>query len=370
MSGGPYGRGKAPERVCMNLASWPETDRALWLAALAPDDPFADRGATRGTHRYRTNLKIERGYGRWLTFLDRRGLLTFTDNPAERITAETVRDYVRELDGLSNRKQTVLGRLQDLAEMGKVLAPDREWSFIARIASKVRARTEPASDKRARLVGTAELVTLGLRLMDGAALEGTTLQSATAFRDGLIIALLALRPLRRGNLVRLTIGADLVRSGSGWTIVIPPSATKTHTPLEFDWPQSLAAALETYLTTHRPVLLTQRSNRHKPTSDRLWMSAHGTPLSDMTLFEVVTQRTRSAFGRSINPHLFRDAAATTIAIHDPARVRIAAPLLGHRTFATTERHYIQAQSLQAHREFSDKMIALRQRLVAETEPKT
>ena len=370
MSGGPYGRGKAPERACLNLAAWPEPDRALWLAALAPDDPFAERGATRSAHRYRTNLKIERSYGRWLTFLNRRDLLISTRNPAERITADVVRDYVHELDRLDNRKQTVLGRLQDLTEMAKVLAPDRDWTFIARIASKVRARTEPASDKRARLVGTDELVTLGIRFMDGATLEGTTLQSATAFRDGLIIALLALRPLRRGNLVHLTIGVDLVRSGSGWTIAIPPSETKTHAPLEFEWPVSLTAALDTYLLTHRPVLLKQRNRWHKAAGDRLWISSHGSPLTQMAVFDIVTKRTRAAFGRAINPHLFRDAAATTMAIHDPDKVRTAATLLAHRTFATTERHYIQAQSLHAHREFSDKMMALRSRLVADTESKT
>ena len=77
--------------------------------------------------------------------------------------------------------------------------------------------------------------------------RSTARHAAIDFRDGLIIALLALRPLRRGNLVHLTIGVDLVRSGSGWTIAIPPSATKTHAPLEFEWPESLTAALDAYL---------------------------------------------------------------------------------------------------------------------------
>ena len=219
------------------------------------------------------------------------------------------------------------------------------------------------------MVGTDELVTRGLQLMNDADRQSTARQSAIDFRDGLIIAVLALRPLRRGNLVHLTIGVDLVRSGSGWTIAIPPSETKTHAPLEFEWPECLTAALDTYLLTHRPVLLTQRNRWYKAAGDRLWISSHGSPLTEIALFDIVTKRTMAAFGRAINPHLFRDAAATTMAIHDPAKVRIAAPLLGHRTFATTERHYIQAQSLQAHRAFSDEIIALRQRLVAETEPK-
>jgi integrase/recombinase XerD len=71
----------------------------------------------------------------------------------------------------------------------------------------------------------------------------------------------------------------------------------------------------------------------------------------MAIYLRVCKRTRDAFGVAVNPHLFRDAAATTLAIADPGNVRVAAPLLGHRTFATTERYYQQAKSLQAHRQY-------------------
>jgi integrase len=50
-------------------------------------------------------------------------------------------------------------------------------------------------------------------------------------------------------------------------------------------------------------------------------------------------------------HAFRYAAPTTLAIADPENVRVAAPLLGHRTFSTTETYYQQAQTLEAHRQF-------------------
>jgi integrase/recombinase XerD len=56
-------------------------------------------------------------------------------------------------------------------------------------------------------------------------------------------------------------------------------------------------------------------------------------------------------------HLFRDAAATTLAIADPAHVRVAAPLLGHRTFTTTERHCQQAQAFDAHRANIDALFS-------------
>jgi integrase len=67
-----------------------------------------------------------------------------------------------------------------------------------------------------------------------------------------------------------------------------------------------------------------------------------------------------AFGRPINPHLFRDCLATSIAIHDPDNVRMAAALLGHRSFATTERHYNLARTLQAARSYQHVIGAARE----------
>ncbi len=49
----------------------------------------------------------------------------------------------------------------------------------------------------------------------------------------------------------------------------------------------------------------------------------------------------------VNPHLFRDCAATSLAIEDPAQVRVAAQVLGHGAFATTERHYNLARGQEA-----------------------
>jgi hypothetical protein len=67
----------------------------------------------------------------------------------------------------------------------------------------------------------------------------------------------------------------------------------------------------------------------------------------MTLGFWVKKHTRAAFGPVVNPHLFRDAAATSIPIENPARVRIAAQVLGHGSLATTERHYNLAQGQEA-----------------------
>ncbi len=254
-----------------------------------------------------------------------------------------------------------------LTEMAKVLGPRRDWRFIHRIVAKVRARQEPASTKRSRLVGTDQLLTLGLQLMESAAQNPSPLRSAILFRDGLIIALLALRPLRLRNLAGLTLGQDLMCAGGMWTIVLQPTATKTHVTLEYDWPEPLDVPLEAYLTVHRPVLLARNGRWRAPVKERLWVSSDGSPFTEAGIYWRIIRRTRAAFGHSLNPHLFRDAAATTVAINDPVHVRLAAPLLGHRTFSTTERSYIQAQSLEAHREFARKLTSLRQQSLPDEE---
>jgi hypothetical protein len=61
---------------------------------------------------------------------------------------------------------------------------------------------------------------------------------------------------------------------------------------------------------------------------------------------------------SIPPHWFRDAAATSIAIEDPVHVRDAHLLLGN-TLAVMEKHYNQAQSLEASRRHHAMLATLR-----------
>ena len=209
----------------------------------------------------------------------------------------------------------------------------------------------PVRDKRAKLATTMELLGLGFDLMATAHDQSTPRLGALAYRDGLIIALLALRPLRRRNLAGLILGETLVEVGEAWMLRIAPEDTKTHQPIDIPWPAALVDHLGVYLGVHRPVLAALRSRWARPVGDALWVSSHGSPMTQMALYDQIRQRTHEGLGKDINPHLFRDAAATTLAVEDPQHVRLATPLLGHRHTATTERHYQQAQALEAHREF-------------------
>jgi hypothetical protein len=69
MSGGPYGRGKAPERACLPIASWPHADRQAWQGACRLADLLDEHIGARAHHSEASNRKAQKGYGRWLTFL-------------------------------------------------------------------------------------------------------------------------------------------------------------------------------------------------------------------------------------------------------------------------------------------------------------
>ena len=93
------------------------------------------------------------------------------------------------------------------------------------------------------------LYALGIALMDSALSSGKPVTASsvqTAYRDGLIIAFLALIPLRRRTL-GLQIGRHLVRSRAGWAVDIPANDTKSKRPFDLPFSRDLSARIDFYL---------------------------------------------------------------------------------------------------------------------------
>jgi len=173
--------------------------------------------------------------------------------------------------------------------------------------------------------------------------HAAALQAQTA----VAIEILLMAALRISNLAMLDIE-------------IPASETKTRQqPIEMPWPEALVASLETYLSCHRGVLVRLRRGSTPAAGGALWVSRKGSPMSRSSIYAHVTARTRDGLGRPVNPHLFRDCAATSIAIDDPRHIGIATPLLGHRSASTTEKYYNQASAVEASRTMQTFLLALR-----------
>lgn len=347
-----------PESAVMKIEDWPEEDRVLWQKSLVRDDPFSEDGA-RAELREISNKKVANGYGRFLTFLEQHDPLAMGEPTEQRITPERVKTFIANMIALGNGKHTILTRLQELHSVAVILAPKRSFRFIKELASRVRGRMEDSEDDPGRFVTTDELLSLGISLIEQAHNNTTDRLRAIDYRDGLIIALLALRPMRRKNFAALRLDHNVIKKNGVWRIVLRPEETKTYNRIDVEWPSDLVDALETYLTVHRPVLISLKGRWAKDIDDALWVSSHSSPMTEMAFYQQVTKRTEAAFGKTINPHRFRHIAASTLAIEDPVHVRVSASILGHTSFRTTEDYYIQAQRAQAHEKFVDQIMNAR-----------
>lgn len=353
------------EQRCLPAKKWPQQDQLQWLAALRAGD-LLEEGGCRADHSRYSNRAMERGYGRWLAWLASKGLLDNHVGPGNRITPDRVKTYVADLEK-ENASSTVIARLIELKVMAGIMAPGRDWSWLYRTASAIRVRHKPARPKRHRLIDIGELLRLGLNLMAESDKETTGLCRFKTYRDGLMIALLASRPLRLRNLTGLALERTLVQRGDGWWIQIPAVETKTKDPIEVPWPKMLERHLETYLTDYRASIVALRGFGSGIPGNALWLSIYGVPMTDNGIYTRIVVRTREGLRQAINPHLFRDCAATSIAIEDPAHVGIASRLLGHRSGSTTERYYNQAHSIEASRLMQNQLLALRKSLAAESD---
>ena len=328
----------------MPVELWPAADRMAWEAALKPVDVFDIAGvASRWSEA--TQHKTELGWGRYLFFLFERAELDPLSTPAERITRERLAAYLAELQR-TNRGHTPQNRIQELGDAMRALVPERDWRWILRAASRLRASTVPANDKHTRWRPVEELVAEGFRLMDDAESDQalSALGRALQYRDGLIIVFLGFHTMRLHNLAELEIGRHILEVGEQLILRLFKTKGGQHHEVPVD--PRLMVPLRRYLHQHRPVLLRQRGRWYAPPGNALWISKHGSRCSEDTFQNVTRKRT------GLSPHMARSCAATTVAVKAPGSVDIIPAILTHSSSKPGERYYNLAGSLEASRAHS------------------
>ena len=336
---------------------WPDQDRAAWEAAFASGDVFDDAGA--GAHwSVESKRTVRTGYRRWLRFVSDDEPATLIRSPAERVTEEQIERYIGMLRA-SITAAGVFNYVKHLYDAVRVIAPNTDWHWLLEVTRRLSRQVTPRA-KRYRMVDPDRLLDLGLSLMQ--ANDDGTLAGAVRYRDGLIIALLACRPLRRRNIAGIRVDKNLVKAGEGYVLVFNAAETKNHQALEFPWPVLLQPHLEHYLAEVR-----QRF-KYAECHDGLWASAKGRALGECAIYEQVCKRTRAEFGHSVNLHLFRDCAATMIAEQDPRHVRVSRDLLGHSRLETTDRYYNHAQTHHAALVYQAGIKAIRRQVMRGQKP--
>jgi integrase/recombinase XerD len=303
--------------------------------------------------------QAEKGYGLWLGCLARHGRLDRDAAPGARLTRDTLTLFGNELLARV-APQTAASRVRDLSVMIRALDPEADRSLVRRMQANLARRAPPSRAKRERMVAPSLLFAAGLARMDRVDREQHRKLDVRHVRycDGLLMAILAARAFRRGNLAQMKVGQHITKMDGIYVCTFSAAETKNRRELVEPLPAALTAYIDRYLVEVRPALLRGHA------SDAFWVSTYRAALSEQSMYLKICTATEEEFGIKLSPHLFRDALATGIATDDPEHIRMASRLLGHADPRTTERHYIHAQAITASRRYNGVVLAIRDAAVA------
>lgn len=336
------------------IDQWPGADRLVWAAARRPAERLKRGGAASHLEDV-TCRDLARRYGYFLDYVQRSEGLARDREAAGHVTRDRVGGFLAELQARVG-SVTVYGSVYKLRRMAQLLAPGRDFTWLSEIEKDLALVMQPRS-KFSRFVYSNVLAEAGITLMAeaDAATHRSALARARQFRNGLMVALEALHPIRLKNFVALEIGRTFKKINNAWWIVLSASETKENRPDERSVDPCLTRWIERYLDIHRPVLA--RTNDAPPS---LWLSSNnGKAMTYDAIERVIKQTTLATVGIDVSPHLFRTAAASTVAVHAGNNPRLASALLHHTDPAVTEAHYNRATSLSATQAFGTFIQTLR-----------
>jgi site-specific recombinase XerD len=324
------------------ITLWPDEDRKAWILARRPSQRLKRGGA--GSHMKPITLDdLERRYGYFLDCMNRRGMLDPSQAAGANVTPENVDAYLQELTARVS-SVTTYGSIYKLRRACELIDPKRDLSWLTEIEKDLEMLMRPRS-KADRWVLTEVLVEAGLTLITEAENSRTMskLGQARQVRDGLMVAMFAMHPIRLKNFADLEIGRNFVEIKGSWWIVLSASETKEGRPDERRIDDLLQPTLDRYLKKYRPIL----AGADQSTA-ALWLSSNdGASMSYSGIERALTEATRTTVGIAVSPHLFRTAIASSAAIHGGANPHLASALLHHTDNRVTEAHYNRASSISA-----------------------
>jgi integrase len=343
----------------MNLSlprnAWPEADRTMWDGLRKESGPLDEPGAL--SHVRSTTCKsLEGRYKRWMMWLSTADPDALALSPAARASVPRLQAWLKALAHL--RPMTRLAFVDGVLRVLRAADPDQDWTIQRRLLKSLKraaGRGDPTR-KQGRILSSAVLLKTGLsHAASDPASVPSLLTRMLNQRDGTMIALLSVLPMRRRAFCELTLGTSVQVTPTDITILLSPEMTKTGVAWDVVVPKQVEAPFRYYIEDIRPALLARGGVQH----DVLWVGKKGEIIGQEYVGTRIAKVTLKLTGKRVSPHLFRDAAATTLSRLSPESARLISPVLAHSSSATAERHYIHARTIDAGRDYATLVQRLR-----------
>lgn len=346
-------RYRHPTTVGLAAADWPAPIRTRWLVAIAEGDHLLDGG--HASHwSPKTRRTAERALGQFVRFAIETGWIRDGDLVPDCMGEAALRAYLKCLQSRVGLV-TMQTLLRQLSSAMRALYPEFDRTLLKSLLARLNFRTPPPQKEVQLLPSPGALVELGMALMDHwRDRNAHDLRiNAADYRNGLMIALLALCPIRLANLAQMRIGKHVDVAGRPVRVSFDASETKAKRPISFDWPAELDGRLRYYLEEVRPILVS-----NERVLDAMWPSLFNRPMNESGIYTAITKATKTRLGYPVTPHMFRDAAATYVSEMRPERAHLAAGVLQHKSFETTRAHYVRGQQHNAAKRYHDTVDAI------------
>ena len=336
---------------------WPRADHEAFQRAYLAGNIF-DGSVGPGAHLSEGSREfIRKAYRRWLGFLTDSHPDEIYLKPADRITPERIKSFVGRLDS-EVRPTTVSMAVEGIYRGALIIAPDGDWHWLLGILRRLKARAQP-SDRFDKLVPAWQVFDHGLELMDNAIRRGRLIGSRQRidYRDGFMLALVSLWPIRRRSIAALTVSRHIEFDEAGINLHLFGDDNKMNRPESFRLPELLVPYLEQYLHRIRIGLLIRGDH------DGLWPSLRGRPMVPQQIYNVFRRRISGRFGRAMSVHDMRRAASTFLAMEAPDMIGIIPSVLQHASEESSDRYYNLARSTAASKRYVGTLHELKSELV-------
>jgi hypothetical protein len=325
------------------LELWPASDLNAWELACRPPARLR-RGGGAGHMRPSTQRDLQRRYGYFLQILHETGRLDQSAPAGAQVTRETVELYVATARNAWG-EITLAQSVWKLKRAAEILASRKNYSWLNDIITSLRSEAHPKP--RREDFTTDELVTAAECLFQEAE-TGTHLrpkERARLARNALMMALLALRPLRHKNLAELTLETTFRYVDEGWWIFLGADDTKEHRADDRRVPDEIYPIIDRYLSYYRPILIGKgdtsggvrdpaRKSEHETATiwhvtGPIWVGVTGAPLTYSAVGCAISETTKTTLGVALCPHAFRRIAKTTIELVGGEHPGLLQALLHH-----------------------------------------